>query len=138
MADIKALIAKQRAELEVENRSELDVVLGGEIVTLSIERVHPDVWDTLMGDNPPRAGVEGDSVMGYNPKGVSASYPNVMVDGEVMDPETWAEMYSVLDSRSNWSSGASTSTPCCRRCRNWEKAERARSRACPRTRRFCP
>jgi hypothetical protein len=98
MADIKALIAKQRAELEVENRSELDVVLGGEIVTLSIERVHPDVWDTLMGDNPPRAGVEGDSVMGYNPKGVSASYPNVMVDGEVMDPETWAEMYSVLDS----------------------------------------
>ena len=98
MADVKALIAKQRADLEVVKYQTVDVVLGGERLTLSFERALPDVWDALVGGNPPRAGFESDAAIGYNPKGVSAAYPNVRVEGDPVDAETWAEMYSVLDS----------------------------------------
>lgn len=98
MADYKALIAKQRAELEVVKQWDVDVVCGGAAVTVSIERAMPDEWDALVGENPPRHGVEGDATIGYNPRGVSAAYPRVSLDGERVDAETWAEFYGVLDS----------------------------------------
>lgn len=97
MVDIKALIAKQREELEVVKQGTAEVSLGGALVKLTFERVSADEWDALVGMNPPRPGLEGDATLGYNAKGVSALYPRVQIDGELQDAETWAEVYKVLD-----------------------------------------
>lgn len=101
MVDYKALIAKQRAELEArpeETVWDVEVSCGGELVKVSLERVSPDEWDELVNTNPPRRGVEGDATIGYNPRGVSAAYPRISLDGERVDAETWAEFFGVLDS----------------------------------------
>jgi hypothetical protein len=97
MADIKALIAKQRAELEVVKQATVPVAVGGELVTLVFDRCTSDEWDDLVGANPPRHGRESDATVGYNVKAVSAGYPHVLVDDERLDAETWAEMFDVLD-----------------------------------------
>lgn len=95
---IKDLIAKQRAELAVVKTQAVEVVAGGERVELEFEKLLPDEWDALVASNPPRRGVEGDAMVGYNPKGLAAAYPRVRVAGEDADAESWAELYSVLDS----------------------------------------
>lgn len=97
MLDLKKLIAKQREELAVEKQGTAEVSLGGELVKLTFVRLLPHEWDELAGKNPPRPGVEGDATLGFNAKGLSASYPGVKVNGELQDPETWAEIYSILD-----------------------------------------
>lgn len=98
MSRIKDLIAKQRAELEVSAQQSVDVVLGGELVTLTFERAMPDEWDALMVANPARPGAKSDAAVGYNAKAVSKAYPHVEADGERLDAETWAELFSSLDS----------------------------------------
>lgn len=98
MVDVKALIAKQRAELETVKQWDVEVSCGGELVKVSLERVSPDEWDDLVNTNPPRPGVEGDATIGYNPRGVSAVYPRVRLDDELVDAETWADFFEVLDS----------------------------------------
>lgn len=96
--DLKALIEKQRAELEVVKSESVDVVLGGEKVTLTVEKVHPDVWDGLMQRNPARPGSDSDVEAGYNTKGVTLAYPRLLQDGVVLDAETRADLVAVLDS----------------------------------------
>lgn len=96
--DLKALIEKQRAELEVVKSESVDVVLGGEKVTLTVEKVHPDVWDGLMQRNPARPGSDSDVEAGYNTKGVTLAYPRLLQDGEVLDEQTRADLVAVLDS----------------------------------------
>lgn len=98
MTDLKALIEKQRAALSVVKFQDVSVVLGGEKVTLTVERVLPDVWDELMLRNPPRRGSKSDEDAGYNTKGVTLAYPRLLRDGEVLDAEMRAELYGVLDS----------------------------------------
>lgn len=96
--DLKALIEKQRAELEVVKSENVDVVVGGEKVTLTVEKVHPDVWDGLMMRNPARPGSDSDAEAGYNTKGVTLAYPRLLQDGEVLDAATRADLVGVLDS----------------------------------------
>lgn len=96
--DLKALIEKQRAELEVVKSESVDVVLGGEKVTLTVEKVHPDVWDGLMQRNPARPGSDSDVEAGYNTKGVTLAYPRLLQDGVVLDEQTRADLVAVLDS----------------------------------------
>lgn len=98
MVDVKALIAAQRKKLETVKQYDVTVVCGGEEVKVSLERVSPDEWDDLVNANPPRAGVEGDATIGYNPKAVARAYPRVQVDGDEVDAETWGEFFDVLDS----------------------------------------
>lgn len=98
MADVSKLIAKAKAGLAVQSVHDLDVVIAGEKVKLGFAKASPDEWDLLVVSNPPRPGVEGDSRLGYNPKRVSVGYPNVELDGEVLDAEVWAELYSVIES----------------------------------------
>lgn len=98
MVDVKALIAAQRKNLETVKQYDVTVVCGDQEVKVSLERVSPDEWDDLVNTNPPRAGVEGDATIGYNPKGVARSYPRVQIDGEPVDAETWAEFFDVLAS----------------------------------------
>lgn len=96
--DLKALIEKQRAELEVVKSDDVEVVLGGEIVTLTVEKLHPDEWDALILRNPPRPGAASDEETGYNTKGVTLGYPRLRQDGDLLGAERIKEMYSVLDS----------------------------------------
>lgn len=96
--DLKALIEKQRAELEVVKSDDVDVVVGGERVTLTVEKVHPDVWDELTLRNPARPGSDADAELGYNAKGVTLAYPRLLQDGEVLDADTRVGLLSVLDS----------------------------------------
>lgn len=96
--DLKALIEKQRAKIDVVKESSVEVVIGDEKRVVTVGRVRPDAWDALMADNPPRRGVEADAMVGYNVKGVTVAYPLISVGGESLDAEGWAELYSVLDS----------------------------------------
>jgi hypothetical protein len=98
MVDLKAAIAKQREKLETVTQYDVTVACGGEEYKVSVERATPDEWDDLVNSNPPRPGVEGDALIGYNPKGVARSYPRVQVDGEPVDAETWGEFFDVLES----------------------------------------
>lgn len=98
MSRIKDLIAKQRAELEVSAQQEVDVVLGGELVTLAFDRALPEEWDALMIANPARPAAKSDAAVGYNAKAVSKAYPHVTADGEKLDAETWADLFTSLDS----------------------------------------
>ncbi|WP_396657108.1 hypothetical protein [Microbacterium oxydans] len=98
MSRIKDLIARQRTEIEATAQQSVDVVLGGELVTLTFDRALPDEWDALMVANPPRQGAKSDAAVGYNAKAVSEAYPRVEADGEKLDAETWAELFSSLDS----------------------------------------
>lgn len=95
---IKDLIAKQRAELEAVVEQDVDVVLGGELVTLTFSKALPDEWDALMAAHPPRQSVKGDAAIGYNAKAVSRAYPKVAANGEKLDAETWGDLFGVLDS----------------------------------------
>lgn len=97
MVDIKDLIAKQREELAVVKQGTAQVSLGGALVKITLERVSADEWSELVGHSPPRPGIEGDATLGYNAGGLSARYPRVAVDDEVLDAETWADLYKVLD-----------------------------------------
>lgn len=98
MSRIKELIAKQRAELETSAQQSVDVVLGGELVTLTFDRAQPDEWDALMVANPARQGAKSDAAVGYNAKAVSRDYPHVSAEGEKLDAQTWAELFGSLDS----------------------------------------
>lgn len=98
MVDVKALIKAQREKLAVKKTWTVDVVCGGVKVTVGVDKVQPEVWDDLVAKNPPRPGVEGDAMIGYNINAVSAAYPDVALDGEVQAPEDWAEFFSVLES----------------------------------------
>lgn len=98
MVDVKALIAKQREELAVKKTWTVPVVCGGEKVMVGVDRLLPEAWDDLVAKYPPRPGVEGDAMIGYDINAVSKAYPGVTVDGEVQSPEDWAEFFSVLES----------------------------------------
>lgn len=97
MTDVRALIQKQREQLETTVTGDLEVVLGGEKVTLTLVKVRPDEWDDLVAKNPPRPGVEGDAMTGYCEAGVARSYPRVSLNGDELDAETWGEVFDVLD-----------------------------------------
>ena len=98
MVDVKALIAKQREQLAVRKTWTVDVVCGGEKVKIGLDKIEPDAWDALVASNPPRPGVEGDAMIGYNINAVSAAYPSPTIDGQAQSAEDWAEFFSVLES----------------------------------------
>lgn len=98
MSSLQEKIARQREKVAEVKEANTEVVLGGEKTIVTIGRCVPDEWDALMAINPPRRGVESDAIVGYNPKGVSKSYPHVSVDGDKVTAEEWADTYSVLDS----------------------------------------
>lgn len=95
---LKDRIARQREALAEVKTQDVEVVLDGELATVTLKKALPDEWDLLVSSNPPRPGVEADAMVGYNSTAVSKGYPNVVVDGESVDAETWADLFSVLDS----------------------------------------
>lgn len=95
--NLKDRIAAQKASLAEVKSQEVQVVLNEELATVTVKKLSPDEWDVLVSSNPPRPGVESDSMVGYNATAVSRNYPDIQVDGEIVDSDTWAEMFSVLD-----------------------------------------
>lgn len=96
--DLKALIEKQRAAVAKVRSDDVEIMVGGELVALTVEKVHPDVWDELMMRNPARHGSDSDTEAGYNTKAVTLAYPRLILEGEALDAATRAELYADLDS----------------------------------------
>ena len=99
--DLKALIAKAKAEIE-SSVALAQVDVGGELAEVEFGMIPGHEWADLMAQCPPRHGAKTDENLGFNSDKVSAVYPleKVRVDGESIDAETWAELLDVLPSPS--------------------------------------
>lgn len=97
---LKDLIAKQKATVEALASESLNVVLGGELVEVSVTQLRPDEWQALTAANPPRAGIDADRNLGFNQDHLPHDYPaeRITVAGEAVDKETWSEIWGVLNS----------------------------------------
>lgn len=99
MTDLKELAARQRAKMTEVVSDTVDVVLGGEKITLEVERLHPDDWDALMIANPARPGSKSDAEAGYNTKAVTLAYPRLKLNGEALTADQIKnDLYADLES----------------------------------------
>jgi hypothetical protein len=98
--DLKALIAKQRQELETPKTETLNVVLAGELVEVRITKLMPDDWQQLVATHPPRVGIDSDGNLGFDQATLPRDYlaTHIQVAGEDIETETWTEMFGLLDS----------------------------------------
>lgn len=96
--DLNALIEKQRASLETPVTDAVDVILGGELVTVEVTKLRPELWDDLVSLHPPRRGSTDDGV-GYNQKTLPAHYPadRLSVGGEPVTGEQWTAIFASID-----------------------------------------
>lgn len=98
--DLKALIEKQRLALEQPKTASAPIVAGGEMLTVSITKIDPNDWQTLVGEHYPRKGVDSDLNVGYDQHSLPRDYPvsRIRVEDEEVDVETWQSLYDVIDS----------------------------------------
>lgn len=98
--NVQELIAKQRAELAEDKAESVDVVLGGELVAVTVKKLLPDDWQMLVAVHPPRKGATGDANVGYDQASLPRDYPatHIEVAGQPVDDATWADLWAVLDS----------------------------------------
>jgi hypothetical protein len=97
--DLKALIAKARAESGIEAPTgSADIEIGGELVEVVFRRLPGAEWSDLTATTPPRVGSRTDAMLGYGTEGVGPKYPigYIEVAGEPVDAATWAELYEQL------------------------------------------
>lgn len=97
MVDVRALIAKQRAELDAAVPVLVEVELAGEVLTVGVRKLSGDDWQELVSKYPPRTGTTDDRV-GFNQKDLPGGYPieYLTVASEPIDADTWRDMYAVL------------------------------------------
>lgn len=97
--DLKELIAAQRKKMEQPQGDDVDVVLGDELVTVTVTELRPDRWQALVAELPPRKTSVGDRNLGYNEAALPREYPtdSISVGGEPVDRDTWAELFDTLD-----------------------------------------
>lgn len=114
MTDLKALVAKARAEVAAaaaEPPTPVPVLLGGELVDVGIRPVLGSVWDDLTATHPPRPGSTQDENVGFNVAGVVRDYPvsHLLVGGQPVkavpddeddDEPTWGDIFDILPSPS--------------------------------------
>lgn len=102
MVDVKALIAKAKAETEQSEWAVVPVMVADELVDVGFRPVAGHVWADLTAQNPPRPGATRDNNVGFNTDAVAADYPLecVTVDGEPVDRDTWTDFLAVLPSPS--------------------------------------
>ena len=96
--NLQELIAAQRAKLAAATPTEFDIVLGGEKLTVAINRMRPDQWAELTGAHPPRTGTV-DTGVGYNQATLPRDYPVELITIGGANPEQpeWQAAYEVLD-----------------------------------------
>lgn len=90
------LIAQARAHIE-NNWQDVDVILGGEIVTVSIGELWPDDWIRLSRHNP--AQNPADKPYGYDRSAVARAYlaDRLKLNGEPTDADTWQAVWDLLE-----------------------------------------
>lgn len=95
--NLQELIAAERAKIESWPLAQLDVVLHGKKMPVTIARLLPDAWAELVAAHPPRDSTS-DEPVGYNQDTLAKAYPveHLTVAGEAVDAETWADLLSVL------------------------------------------
>lgn len=98
--DLKALIEKQRAQLNDLPFKFGKIAIGGEQVEIAIRKLIPNDWQLLVAEHFPRPTSEGDVKAGYDQHSLPRDYPvdSILVGDEEVDKETWQELYDVLDS----------------------------------------
>lgn len=91
------LIAKAKAHHANPVFEDMEVVLAGEIVKLSIAHAWPDDWSELEDMHPPKT--PEDRNTGYNRRTLPRDYPTdrIKADNAPLDAETWRSLYDVLD-----------------------------------------
>ena len=96
--DVQALIAAQKAAIESPPSAPVDVVYGGEIVTVEITKMLGGEWQALADAHPPRVGTTDVGVY-YNQVTLPAAYPaaHIRFGGEPVDADTWQEIYATMD-----------------------------------------
>lgn len=96
--DVHALIEKQRASLEATEPQVAEIVLGGELVDVSVTKMRGDAWETLAAEHEPRTGTT-DARIGFNAKTLPGDYPveRLLVGGEPIDAATWRSVWESLD-----------------------------------------
>ncbi|KJL35469.1 hypothetical protein [Microbacterium azadirachtae] len=104
--DVKALIQKQREMLEAIEPTEVEVLLGGRVVTVVMPYVMPVPFSDLASKHAPETPLDVAQV-GFSLDGVARNYPDIVIrDGEDEDDLLtvlnkavhygWPEMYDVL------------------------------------------
>lgn len=95
-ARLERLIAQARAHIE-NNWTDVDVILGGEIVTVSIGELWPDNWRDLTAHNPAQA--DADKPYGYNRAAVARAYltERIKLNAEPTDTDTWQAVWDLLE-----------------------------------------
>lgn len=93
--DIAALIEKQRAALDNRPTVDVPVVMAGEVVTVTFAKADQTEWEDLTLAHPARLGTS-DVNIGYDQRAVAAAYPRVVIDGDPVEAEQWAEFYRLL------------------------------------------
>jgi hypothetical protein len=107
MADLRALIAKAKAEIAEAEPSVVPVNLGGELVDIAFGRMTGAAWADLTASCAPRKGSVHDANIGWNTDAVARKYPldSVLIDGQPVvndegefDAELWNEVIDALPS----------------------------------------
>ena len=91
--DVKALVAKAKADLDLVKPSDQDVLIGSAKVTVRLWPLTGAQWRDVCSRHLPREESLSDQALGYNLTGVLMDYPKVYaVDGdEVTDiSEDWS------------------------------------------------
>lgn len=98
--DIQALVAAQKQKLDTVEPVTQEVLLGDDVVGVRFWPVSGGTWEEITSKNPPRAGNQSDTALGYNLAGVVRDYPRTyLVVGDDVQPVVgtqWAEVYDVL------------------------------------------
>lgn len=96
--DVRSLIAQQKAALESPPSAKVDVVYGGELVTVEVTKLIGGEWQALADAHPPRSGTTDVGVF-YNQATLPAAYPadQITFAGEKVTTEMWQEIYATMD-----------------------------------------
>lgn len=91
------LIAAAQEEHDNPTWESVDVVLGGEVVTIEAAKVWGEEWQELERSHPPVTHADLNS--GFNRQTLPRDYPvdRLRVAGEKVNAATWQALYDVLE-----------------------------------------
>ena len=92
MVDLDALIAKQRNEVEKPKTADVDIVLGGELVSFVASKILPADWQALVARFPGQGGT-------HDKTKLPRAYPadRITLDGQPVTGEQWSNVWDVLE-----------------------------------------
>lgn len=101
MTDIQKLIQKEKDFIEKAPPTDVDVELGGDILTIGVRPLIGSDWVAVCMQVPPRSGVTLDAALGFNVEAVARRYKpeRLTVNGAEFEyDDDWTELYDALAS----------------------------------------